>query len=70
MAVRLRRPLEVYDAVRAGAFVDELLRRMQTESVRDALLAEGYDGVVVHFGPGDFWVVAYFGEQVRVVLEH
>ena len=47
--------------------IDALLAQAETNDVRNVLMAEGYDGVVVHWAPGDTWVVAYLNEQVKVV---
>ena len=69
VAVRLQHPLILNDVVRDIELVEELRARTHADNIRDAVLAAGYDGVVVHFGPGDMWVVAYRNDQVKVVVE-
>jgi hypothetical protein len=69
VAVRLVRPLVIHDTVRDSELLDELMVRTSAPTYRDAVLAAGYDGLVLHFGPGDTWVVAFMDEQVKVVVE-
>jgi len=69
VAVRLIHPLVIDDTVDSDEITDRLLRRAGTDDMRAAVLAAGYDGVVVHFGQSDMWVVAYFDHQVRVIVE-
>ncbi len=68
VAVRLRNPLLIHDPVRDAAQVDDLLLRSGTEDMRAAILSAGYDGVVIHYAERGIWVVAYFDEQVKVVV--
>jgi hypothetical protein len=68
-AIRLRRPLIVADSIDGQDMLEELRERAGTEDARAAVLAAGYDGVLIHYGPGDFWVVAYHDEQVKVVRD-
>ncbi len=67
VAVRLRQPLSIRDAIDGQDVLDELRGRAETDDARVAVLAAGFDGVLVHYGPGDVWVVAYHDEQVKVV---
>ena len=64
VAVRLRQPLVVRDAIDGQDMLDALRGRAGTEDARKAVLAAGYDGVLIHCGPSDVWVVAYYDEQV------
>ncbi len=68
VAVRLIHPLVLPDSVRGAAVMEALLQQAGTDDMRTAVLAAGYDGLVIHFPHGQFWVVAYHNEQVRVVL--
>ena len=68
VAVRLTRPLVIEDSVRDAGVLEDLTRRAGTEDFRDAILAAGFDGVVVHYGEQRL-VVAFHSEQVKVVLE-
>lgn len=70
MAVRLRNPLIVRDRLAAAEWMDALLRAApDLQDIRAAILAQGYDGVVVEFAPGDAWVVAFRDDQVKLVRE-
>lgn len=69
VAVRLVRPLVIADAIRDVEVIEELVTRAGTDDIRVAVLAAGYDGVVVQYGLGDYWVVAYYPDQVKVVVE-
>ncbi len=69
VAVRLSQPLIIRDSIRDVGILEELQREAGTADPREAVLGAGYDGVVIHFGPGDMWVVAYSNDQVKVVLE-
>jgi hypothetical protein len=63
----LLRPLIAYDPIAEQERIDALLAQEGTDNARQVLLAEGYGGVVVHWGAGDIWVVAYRDDQVKVV---
>jgi len=67
VAVRLLRPFLAHDPIADQERIGALLARAGTDDIREALMAAGHDGVVVHWGPGDMWVVAYTSEQVRVL---
>lgn len=69
VAVKLTRPLVIRDTIAGAELLDELLLRAQTQDFRAAIVAAGYDGVIVHWGPKDQWVVAFSAEQVRIVKE-
>jgi hypothetical protein len=69
VAVRLLNPLVITDALDGAALIDALLTGAATDDVREAVQAAGHDGVVIHFAPGDLWVVAYRDDQVRVVSD-
>jgi hypothetical protein len=69
VAVRLLKPLVIMDVLDGAALIDELLAAAGTEDVRDAVQTAGYDGVVIHFGPGELWVVAYRDDQVKVIRD-
>ena len=67
VAVRLMQPLEIMDSVRDAEILEELTQRASTEDFRVAILASGYDGVLVHYGQ-HLVVVAFHNEQVKVML--
>jgi hypothetical protein len=69
VAVRLQRPLIVPDAIDSAEIVEDIRASTEEDDVRQAILAAGYDGVLVHYGPGDFWAVAYWDHQVKVVQD-
>jgi hypothetical protein len=69
VAVRLLRPLMITDVLDGAALIDDLLAAAGTEDVRDAVDTAGYDGVVIHFGPGDLWVVTYRDDQAKVASD-
>jgi hypothetical protein len=69
VAVRLVRPLVIHDTIRGAEILDELMERTGAEYPGQAILASGYDGVVIHFGQDDLWVVAYRNDQVKVVVK-
>lgn len=68
IAVRLVRPLVILDSVRDAEVLETLTSRAANDDFREAILAGSYDGVVIHFGPGDITVVAFWDEQVKVVV--
>jgi hypothetical protein len=68
VAIRLDRPLILPDSIRGAEVIDDLLRRTGAEDTRAAVLAAGYDGVLLHLDRSETWVVAYHGHQVRVVM--
>src|SRR5581483_8148440 len=68
VAIRLQRPLVIQDSIRDAAILEDLTTRAGTDDFREAVLAAGFYGVMVHFGGNRWWVVAYHGEQVKVVL--
>jgi hypothetical protein len=68
VAVRLLQPLRLHDTVRGAEIIDELLARTGADDIRAAVLADGYDGVLIPFGDQRVWVVAYHDEQVLVVV--
>lgn len=67
VAVRLLRPLIVDDPIAEQERIDALLARSGTDDARQIITTEGYDGVVIHWGAGDIWVVAYRDDQVKVL---
>jgi hypothetical protein len=69
VAVRLTHPWIVRDTIRAVEELELLMEKHGVQDRRSALLREGYNGVVVYFGPEDLWAVAFHNEQVRIVLE-
>jgi hypothetical protein len=69
VAIRLERPFVAVDRIAALEQIDELLARAESEDVRAVLLAAGYDGVLVHWESGEMWVVAFEGDQVKVIDE-
>jgi hypothetical protein len=69
VAVRLVSPLVLPDTVSGAEGMDNLLAEAGTEDTRAALLAAGYDGVVLHLQHGEIWVVAYHPDQVKIVRE-
>jgi hypothetical protein len=68
VAVRLIHPLVIQDSVRDAETLETLLQQADTDHFREAIQGAGYDGVVVHFGPGDLMVVAFRDDQVKVVV--
>lgn len=69
VAVRLMRPLELPDTITAAEVMDDLSARIGGGEFRDAVIAAGYDGVVLHVNPDETWVIAYHSEQVKVIVE-
>jgi hypothetical protein len=69
VAMRLTHPLVLPDTVRGAEIVDDLMARTGTDDLRLAVLDAGYDGIVLHFGATEMWVVAYRDDQVKVVEE-
>jgi hypothetical protein len=69
VAVRLVRPLVIPNTVQGAELLEELMAKTGATAFRDAVLAAGHDGLVLHFGPGDTWVVAFLDGQVKVVME-
>jgi len=69
VAVRLLRPLVIEDALEGATQIDAWLAAAGTVDVRQVVESIGHDGAVIHFGPGDLWVVAYRDEQVKVVRD-
>ena len=67
VALRLERPLEVDDMLEAAEQTDDLLLRFKTEDYREAMLAAGYDGLIIDDAPGGGWIIAYHTSHVRVV---
>ena len=69
VAIRLTRPLVLDDPIDGAAVLDHLLQEFHTDDIHKAVSRAGYDGVVVHYGPNEAWVVAYRNDQVKVVVE-
>lgn len=67
VAVRITRPWVMRDTLQAVEELESLMEDMRTSARRDALIAAGYDGVIVQYGPGDAWVVALHNDQIKVV---
>ncbi len=67
VAVRLTGPLIIRDSLAGPSLVQDSMQSALTESIRDAILFAGDDEVVIDFGPGDQWVVAFMDEQVKVI---
>jgi hypothetical protein len=68
VAVRLMHPLVLPDTVQGAEIMDELAARIGTDEPRDAVLAAGFDGVVLHLDPDEVWMIAYRNDRVRVVV--
>jgi len=69
VAVRLLNPLGPLDSLDADGVIGNLMEQFRVDYMRQAMLAEGYDGLVVRFAPGDEWAIAFHNEQVRIVVE-
>jgi hypothetical protein len=68
VAIRLAHPLILPDTIGGAEIIDDLLGQSGAEDTRAAVLAAGYDGVLLHLDRSETWVVAYHGHQVRVVM--
>lgn len=69
VAVRLRHPLILTDTIRGAEIVDDLMARFGVDDIEAAVVSAGFDGLVLHLGSSEMWVVAYRSEQVRIVVE-
>ncbi len=69
VAVRVRRPLMIEDAVLDAHLVDDLRTAHPGLSTDQAIRAAGYDGVVVKYFGGEFWVIVFDEAQVRILEE-
>lgn len=70
VAARVTHPWIVYDTMLAVEALETLMQKHGVGDRRIALLREGYNGVVVHYGHDETWVVVFHDEQVRVVQKH